>query len=170
MPIVSPQKRLKDLPLEALYTLDMESSGHAMSDDSYPISIGVSGPCGRLWHWLIKPAEEWDSWDEIAEEIHGIGREDLEEGGWDSFLLCRELNRTFSGKVLVVDSFADLLWSKKLFDATGVSMSFDIAHLSSVLEPAEAQRVMGVIENTEWPHKADEDARLLRNAITLHCD
>lgn len=148
-----------------LFTYDIESSG--LGEGAYPISIGVSGPSGRLWHWMIKPAENWTFWDEISEEIHGISQEELHRSGWSPFLLVRELNRTFQGHLLIADSLHDIDMMHELFNEVGQDMAFRCATIHEILGEQQAHHLLEFLEEEEWPHRADEDARILRNALVL---
>lgn len=76
---------------------DIEASG--LDEASYPIEIGWSLPDGRTRSFLIKPEPEWTHWDEAAEDLHGISREELEKSGLppDAFSL---LSRNISMKRL----------------------------------------------------------------------
>lgn len=148
-----------------LITFDTESSG--LGSGAYPVSIGVSGPLGRLWHWMIKPSENWTYWDEISEEIHGFSRDDLEKGGWSPFLLARELNRTFHGHHLIADALHDIDMMNELFNEVGIDMSFKCLTIHEVIGAKQARKVLDFLESEEWPHRADEDAIILRNALVL---
>ncbi|SFP45096.1 transcriptional regulator [Sphingomonas rubra] len=55
--------------------LDFEAS--SLSDRSYPVEVAWVFQDGRSESHLIRPATEWTDWDEEAEAIHGISREQL---------------------------------------------------------------------------------------------
>lgn len=143
--------------------LDVESSG--LSDEAYPVSIGVAGPDKQQWSWMICPLEDWDYWDEFAEDVHGISRETLIEEGRDAFLVCKEMNAIFAGKQLAVDSPWDVEWVNRLFYDTGVKPSFKIVRLTQ-LYPSNVIQVMDeCITNAPWPHDAAGDARMLFDLV-----
>lgn len=149
-----------------IITFDVESSG--LGEGAYPISIGASGPLGRLWHWMIKPSENWVYWDEMSEDIHGISREDLANGGWLPFLLARELNRTFFGHTLIADALHDIDMMNELYYEAGADSTFKYVTIHEVLGAKEARKILDFLEREEWSHRADEDAITLRNALILN--
>lgn len=151
-----------------LFTLDAEASG--LSNDSYPISIGISGPDNQSWYWLICPLEDWDYWDEFAQDRHSIGREHLIEKGRDPFLVAREINSVMAGKRLLVDSTWDIFWINRLFSDVGIMKSFSIKHLEDVFSKSCSTRIMDDLELVDWEHRADKDALVLRESIIKHVE
>jgi len=146
-----------------LLILDCESSG--LSEHSYPISIGVSGPDGQVWYWMICPLEDWDEWDSFAEAIHGIDREQLTQQGRDAFLVAREMNAVFKGKSIYSDSRWDSHWIKKLFDDSGVKMAFSIKTLLDVLSTKEKEEYENWVESNKLTHHPVQDATRIRNYV-----
>lgn len=148
-----------------IITLDTEASG--LSDDSYPISIGIAGD-NKTWFWLICPLEDWDYWDEFSAEIHGISRSQLIEQGRDPYLVCRELNALFADKVLIVDSTWDVFWISKMFRDINVKMNFQIRKIEDIYSPTAASAIFEEIEKAEWRHSASQDAAQLREILIRH--
>lgn len=151
-----------------LFTLDIESSG--LATDSYPISIGVAGADDESWYWLICPLEDWNHWDEFAQDKHGISRDELVEQGRDAFLVSRELNAIFKGKTLVVDSKWDEAWLARLFTDLDVRPSFVVKHLSDIVPSVVSEAIFDEIENGSWEHNAESDAKHLRNIILKYTE
>lgn len=149
-----------------LLTLDVEASG--LSNDSYPISIGIAGSENQSQYWLICPMEDWTYWDEFAEDKHGISRDHLIEHGRDAFLVAREINALFRGMTLIVDSTWDAIWVDRLFADLGINKSFEIKHISDVAPKAMSDLIFDEIETIEWDHNAAADAMRLRGIILKH--
>ncbi len=146
--------------------LDCEASG--LSDESYPISIGVCGPDMQSWYWLICPLEDWEYWDSFSETIHGIERDVLLEQGRDAFLVAREMNAIFKGLSLTVDSEWDSFWVKKLFEDSGVKMGFDINFVAALLSTEQQADYTEWAQSSELSHHAMQDAAVIREKLVTY--
>ena len=140
--------------------LDIESSG--LNEQSYPIEIAWFRPSHNLSDtFLIKPAENWDYWDEVSEfNYHGISQSELAEQGIDVHSASRRLNGALSGINVTVDSYVfDTFWLQRLFDASNTEMAFAvipmIADLPEYSRPHRAlPDVMAQFE--AWKHWANQ--------------
>lgn len=165
---LKPDQAMGIIMPEDLLTLDIESSG--LSDDSYPISIGISGSDNQSWYWLVCPLEDWSHWDDFAQDNHGISRDELIEEGRDAFLVSREINAVFNGKTLIVDSKWDSFWINRLYSDLGVEPSFSVKHLADVFPGSVSSAVFDEIEKRDWIHNAASDAKDLRDIILRHAE
>lgn len=148
-------------PEQQVLILDCEASG--IGEESYPISIGICGNEIQPWFWMICPMEGWDHWDEVAESIHGIEKDYLQEYGRDAFLVARDMNAIFRGMTLYCDSMWDEFWIKKLFDDCGVLMSFNLVWLQKKLTEEEKEEYSAWVEAASMTHHPVEDARKIRD-------
>ncbi|WP_299182805.1 hypothetical protein [uncultured Neptuniibacter sp.] len=119
-----------------LICIDLEASG--LSSHSYPIEIAwINDSTGEMDSFLINPdtAADWDFWDEHAEEMHGIDRDDLVTQGEDIRVACKRLNRQLKDKVVVSDAFElDHFWMMRLFRAADLAPSFKLSGLEYLLD------------------------------------
>lgn len=100
--------------------LDIEASGLDL-DISYPIEIAWCGVGSEDSDcFLINPitANGWEYWDEQAEAIHGLDREQCVNDGISVFEACERLSAQLSGCLVVTDAInTDKTWLKTLFKA-----------------------------------------------------
>ncbi|MEM5536129.1 hypothetical protein WNY58_06960 [Neptuniibacter pectenicola] len=119
-----------------LICIDLEASG--LGTKSYPIEVAwINDKTGEYDHFLINPesAPDWHYWDDNAEELHGIERENLVAKGLDIVNACKRMNKMLAGKTLISDAFEfDRFWLTRLFDATGIAPSFSMAGLDKILD------------------------------------
>lgn len=147
---------------------DIEASG--LDDASYPIEIGWSLPDGRTRSFLIKPEPEWTHWDEAAEDLHGISREELEKNGLPPVLIAAKMNQDLVGLTLFFDGGKfDKDWITKLFAAAGISPAFDVSSVYRLLFPehkAYMERLDEMQANAEpgQVHRAEADVRMMVDA------
>ena len=59
--------------------IDIEASGFGRH--SYPIEIGYVRSDSESWCSLVRPADDWQHWDDQAERVHGIARPCLLQHG-----------------------------------------------------------------------------------------
>jgi hypothetical protein len=59
--------------------IDVEASG--LGSLSYPIEVGISMANGKKYCSLIQPEPGWVHWDESAEAVHHLTREQLRVHG-----------------------------------------------------------------------------------------
>ena len=118
---------------------DIEASG--LQFLSYPIEFG--------WAWaeerhvearslLIKPAPEWLAWETgwnvDAENLHGIGFEDLLKRGGEPAVVCERLNQELDGCEVAFDTGSDAhdaRWLSILYGAGALAPAFPVAKTSS---------------------------------------
>lgn len=75
--------------------LDFEAS--SLNRDSYPVEVGWVLEDGSGEGMLIRPAPHWTDWDEAAEAIHGLSREQLLAEGTPVEVACARLVELFAG-------------------------------------------------------------------------
>ncbi|MDB5817109.1 MAG: hypothetical protein JWQ11_749 [Rhizobacter sp.] len=149
--------------------LDLEASGFGRN--SYPIEIGYVLPDGETFCSLIKPADSWTHWDPSAEQMHHITRASVLRFGRGATELAQDLNRRLAGRTLYSDGWLqDYTWLNVLYEEAGMSPSFKLGHLRTLLTEAEAQRWDALKREVEAElklerHRASSDARLLQ--VTL---
>ena len=150
-----------------LYTLDFEASG--LGEFTYPIEIGVArwiepGAPISSWSVLIKPTKAWRRhriWVPESEKIHGITRDELEQGVSPRWAL-EHANALLRDSVVFVDGGEhDLRWLRHLAHAAQLRPSFKLVGWSAVvgLLSRDQRRRM-----TQWQaqqpirHRAGDDA------------
>lgn len=149
--------------------LDIEASG--FGSGSYPIEIGVAMPDGALHVWLIKPLEDWVHWQESAEKIHGIPRQQLLEEGQDPRQVADELNELLAGKTVFSDGWGvDRTWLALLFYEANVLQGFKLDSVYSLLGESELEhwneqrdevlQLTGMV-----PHRAGTDALVIQKTF-----
>jgi hypothetical protein len=118
-----------------LVFLDIESSG--LYEDSYPIEVGYAGK-DLNGSFLLNPdtaTDDWSSWDDFAEEIHGITRNMLLKSGISVVDACNRLNTALEGKTVITDGYEyDTLWINYLFGQTLIKRYFEIRSIEWALE------------------------------------
>jgi hypothetical protein len=149
--------------------LDIEASGFGRS--SYPIEVGYVLPDGRASCMLVRPAPEWTHWDEGAARVHGITRTVLASHGRTPLDVAQALNRDLAGLTVYCDGWAhDYSWLHALFDQAGLSPSFKLESVGSLLDEAhlaqlDQARREAVAEMGLTRHRASNDARALQRAL-----
>lgn len=136
--------------------IDLEASGFGRG--SYPIEVGVKLSDGTVHALLIKPATSWDHWDENAQAIHGISREQLMEQGKTVREVAIFLNDLCRGQTLYSDAWSfDSSWLGRLFDEAEIVQRFKLDTLMRLLTESELAR---------WSDTKDAMAKVL--ALELH--
>lgn len=149
--------------------IDIEASGFGAQ--SYPIEIGVAGIDGKRFCRLIKPFPHWQHWDDNAEALHGISRDELCEHGSDAREVCLELNAFLDGQQAYSDGWVvDHPWLIKLYSCAGVSMSFRLSALEYVLNETQMENWHSVkvrIQQAydEDRHRASVDAEIIQQTF-----
>lgn len=112
---------------------DFEAS--SLKPEGYPIEVAWSLPTGEIRSHLIKPVPEWgDDWDMMAEDLHGISREQLDAEGIEPLAVALNMNRELAGEVLYFDGGGfDRTWLSKLYEAAGIKMSFTFGDFDELL-------------------------------------
>ncbi|WP_415890899.1 hypothetical protein ACMXYV_06225 [Neptuniibacter sp. SY11_33] len=150
-----------------LICIDLEASG--LGAESYPIEIAwINDETGEQDNFLINPdsAAGWRYWDEYAEEMHGIEREEAVSKGLDIKQACSRLNKKLKGKTLISDAFEfDLFWLTRLFEATGIQPSFRMAGLDRILSKEQLIQ-FGFLAKAQFRrHRALQDVRDIISCI-----
>jgi hypothetical protein len=117
--IVSAAIPLAIRSLQMLVFLDFEAS--SLSKRSYPIEVGWIFEDGRSESHLIRPAADWNDWDEEAENIHHISRADLSAHGSPHDLVAQRMSAELTGH--------DLLASAPSWDGKWMSTLLRAANL-----------------------------------------
>jgi hypothetical protein len=114
------------------YIIDVEASG--FGSNGYPIEVGLALEPGQRYCTLIKPADHWNHWDEQAESLHKISRENLLRKGRPLTEVALELNRLLENKIVFSDAWSvDNAWIIQLFAAAGIEKAFNISALEMLL-------------------------------------
>jgi hypothetical protein len=151
--------------------LDYEASG--LHGSSYPIEVGWARSPADWGATLIRPARGWLGWgwDEAAERIHGITREDVVKRGLPPGRAADLLLEAAAGEPLYSDNMEhDRDWTMKLFRAAGMQAP-EVRDANVLI--GEAARAAGVTQGKltalvrlagrDHPHvhRAGPDARRL---------
>lgn len=146
--------------------IDVEASG--FGPDSYPIEVGVIRDDGERYCCLIRPQPNWQHWDDSAQALHGINRQELFTYGRDVTTVCQQLNSFITAQTVYCDGWVvDYPWLIKLFDAAAMSMNFRVSSLDFLLKEAqmdvwqrEKERLLSQFH--ERRHRASSDAELIQ--------
>jgi len=153
-----------DLPTPTI--IDLEASGFGR--DSYPIEVGFVTADGEGWCSLIRPEEGWEHWDDSAEQLHHISRDQLKEHGHTAAFVAEQLNHYLAGSTVYTDGWGhDYPWLMRLFDSAGRIPFFKVQDLRHVLSAGQLeawQRTKEQILRELAPprHRASMDARVLQ--------
>ncbi|GGK60838.1 hypothetical protein [Amphritea balenae] len=149
-----------------LICLDIEASG--LGPRSYPIEVAWKSLAGASDNFLIDPcsADEWDYWDDFAEEMHGICRSELLRDGVDVHTACDRMNAALADKLVLSDAWEfDYFWLQRLFQATGKAMTFKLQGLESVLQREELIQYQFICKAQLRRHRAMSDVDHILQAI-----
>jgi hypothetical protein len=113
-----------------LVFLDFEAS--SLARHSYPIEVAWIFENGASESHLIRPAPGWEDWDEQAEVIHHIPREQLLREGTPHDVLARRMVEVLAGP-----------------DLTASAPSWDGKWLSALLRAADIPRHTLRLRDTE---------------------
>ncbi|WP_320822404.1 hypothetical protein [Reinekea sp.] len=146
--------------------IDIEASGFGF--DSYPIEVGIALPEGERFCTLIEPIHNWTHWDQSAEGVHHISREELHLHGKSIFQVTRDLNTLLHGQTLYSDGWVvDKPWLNTLFYAAHTSMDFFVSPLEMILSDYQMDHwhlikdvVMADLKLTR--HRASNDAYIIQ--------
>ena len=149
--------------------LDIEASGFGR--DSYPIEIGYVLPDGGGYCTLVRPEATWTHWDEEAQRLHGITRDNMLLHGRPALEIARHLNLVLRGQTVYTDGWAnDYSWIGTLFDVADLSPAFHIENLRALLTDSDAARWHQVKDQLGHElnlqrHRASSDARVLQMTL-----
>jgi len=158
--------------IEDVIILDLEASG--LGRDSWPIEVGLAWvEAGeiKIWSSLIRPEPDWDvdAWDPIAEDIHGISRDDLTSAP-TAWVVAEQLRQHIAGRPVFSDApDHDLKWMRRLLDAQPGPgsiqvLDFDLA-VGAVCGERGADWAYERLERSRTPHRAGPDAARMVEAI-----
>ena len=146
--------------------IDIEASGFGKG--SYPIEVGFITASQDIACSLIKPSDNWTSWHEEAEFVHGIKRELLFTKGKTIFSIARWLNDTFKDGVVYTDAWMnDMCWLGRLYDEAEIAQTFKLESILTLLTDTEREAWSGVqqliIKETKLRrHRASADAKIIQ--------
>ncbi|WP_075878606.1 tyrosine-type recombinase/integrase [Vreelandella massiliensis] len=127
-------------PPDFITFIDIEASG-LKQPDSYPIEIGWADTLGNSDAFLICPLPQWTYWDEDAESLHGITREQLQEEGVSVDEAVKRLEEMLGVETVFCDALAfDGFWLDRLFKAAGIEPSFQLADVYQLYGALGAER------------------------------
>jgi DNA polymerase III epsilon subunit-like protein len=163
-----------------LVFIDLEASGLF---NGYPTEIGwIRYPDRAEYSTLIRPDVDWleyGIWDNRAEAITGITRDDLERQGRPRTAVAADLMRDLDGRQLFVDGkHHDVEWLHMIIEPESLSLqSFDellaaAAHKSGWRDLAGAEAFELAIRDMKKnsllrPHRALNDAKLMLMSFEL---
>lgn len=149
--------------------IDIEASGFGRA--GFPIEVGLILPDGRAWCTLVRPPSDWTHWDPVAQDLHGITREQLTQHGMPVDEVARALNQWLSKRQVYTDSWAhDYPWLHRIFDAAGTLPRFRLESVRILLDEDQASRwastrlqVSRSMHTTR--HRASHDARVVQQTV-----
>ena len=157
-----------------LFTIDFEAS--SLAPRSFPIEVGVCrwmSPNHPIegWSTLIKPTDLWTehgSWSPQSQEVHGIGREEL-EGGMPPPDAVAALNVIVGDHVAFCDGGpSDAAWARRLGLAARVPIAFglgDFDALTARCDQSGYMRLVRWLDRAPARHRARDDAERLMKAL-----
>ncbi|WP_172118863.1 3'-5' exonuclease family protein [Halomonas hibernica] len=155
-----------DFPL--ITFIDIEASG-LDQPDSYPIEVGWADTLGNSDGFLIRPHDDWMHWSPTAESIHGIKRKELFEKGLPVDEAAEQLNDMLGCEVVFCDGLdSDQFWLKRLYEATSVAPSFELADFHQLHKLLSKQHMLSLqhaLKSQPIPHRAQADAERYANAV-----
>lgn len=118
--------------------IDLEASGlHPLS---WPIEVGWCFLSGSPVTDLIRPDDGWaqEAWDEAAEELHGISRDELEASGRPAGEICERLNAALADAAVYSDAPDwDSFWLYRLFTAGQARQNFRVLDFGELFADIE---------------------------------
>ncbi|SIS59498.1 hypothetical protein [Neptunomonas antarctica] len=139
--------------------IDIEASG--MGSRSYPIEIAwKSALTGKSDAFLINPdtGYNWTDWDPVANDIHGIDRDELVANGISVRDACRRLNRMLEGQAVTSDAYEfDYFWMQRLFESAMMKPAFVMQGIDKILEGAQLIQYRLVAISQVRAHRAMND-------------
>ncbi|MDG1923402.1 MAG: 3'-5' exonuclease [Glaciecola sp.] len=140
------------------FFIDIEAS--SLSSRSYPIEIAWINAKDEQDTFLIQPHNTWTDWDEDAQQIHGITREDIQKNGITIEDACLKLNEALSDQVIYsYNADYDYDWIQTLFKRSNdafIMPEFVITQLPD----SEGKQILA---ESEKKHRALDDCKALMN-------
>ena len=158
-----------DPAAQALAMLGIEASG--IGHGSYPIEVGFVLADGQSYCSLIRPLATWTHWDPQAERVHRIPLQTVIRHGRDVVEVATRLNERLHGLTVYCDGWADgHVWLGVLFEAAGLSPSFRLDDLRTLLTTQEAAfwndvKTQVTTEMRLQRHRASADAKILQHTL-----
>lgn len=149
--------------------LDVEASG--LGRGSYPIEVGFVLPEGFSHCLLIRPQDDWESWDPAAEQLHGLSRAQLLLRGLPVRQVAQALNQQLGGMTVYSDAWGnDQTWLALLFDRADMVPMFRLQTLRALLSEAQLRlwtstKLAVTRELALGRHRASNDARILQRTF-----
>ncbi|MFT5693139.1 MAG: hypothetical protein ACI92E_002475 [Oceanicoccus sp.] len=146
--------------------IDIEASGFGVG--SYPIEVGVALGNGETRCMIIRRESDWVHWDDGAESLHGISRDDLNRHGKMVEEVATALNKWLQGQVVYSDAWGnDSSWLALLFEYANVTQRFKLDSLRSLLDESQVENwhktKEQVAEASKFQrHRASNDALILQ--------
>ncbi len=159
----------RSLPVPVV--IDFEASGFGA--DSYPIEVGYIRSDGARFCTLIRPQLEWTHWDRRAEAVHGLHRDLVIARGLPAAEVCQRLNGDLQGLTVYSDAWShDLCWLHRLYEAIGMTPSFRLESILTLLTEEEAQHWSTMLHAVHRDvagtrHRASTDAAVIQRALCL---
>ncbi len=154
--------------------IDVEASGFGRG--SYPIEVGVALASGETRCMIIRREPEWVHWDDSAEGLHGISREELNRHGKSVAEVANFLNSWLAGQVVYSDAWGnDSSWLALLFEYANVGQRFKLESLRSLLNEHQLEVWHETKENLTQAsdfrrHRASNDALILQQTYCKTAD
>ncbi len=151
------------------FIIDVEASG--LGRGSYPVEVGVAMPNGDTHCMIIRRQDDWQHWDDTAEQLHGISRQVLASCGQEPVEVAAHLNYWLAGETVYSDAWGnDSSWLALLFDCAGSVMQFKLESLRSVLTEEQLQywhqvKEQVAADNNFRRHRASNDALILQKTF-----
>ena len=118
--------------------LVLESSSY--EEDAYPIAACWSIADGQLKDVMIRPEDEWRTWDASNEDRHGITRNQIELVGETVLDVIRELSEDVDKQpVYVSEPYLYTKWLSTLYSAYGAELPFEVVPMTELFKMEEAE-------------------------------
>jgi hypothetical protein len=131
--------------------LDFEAS--SLSNRSYPIEVAWVFEDGLSESHLIRPAADWDDWDDVAQAIHGIPRATLLTEGEAHDAVAARMIQSLDGHDLCASAPSwDGKWLSVLLRASRLPRhSLRLRATDDILADTALRLIEGSLPETELP-------------------
>ena len=124
--------------------------------------------------FLIRPAPEWPetSWDDKAQKLHGIERDQLAREGVGAGEICKALNSALSDVTVYSDAPDwDGFWLMRLFQAGGLKQEFALRDFNKIFAGMDRPSIDDLIAKASkispHCHRASDDVLHMRTIFKL---